>query len=121
MSKNLRIVSFDVSGKQEKTIEYTLNSMQSLVKGYIQKSIPLKGKLVLVCNEEGKITDGAEATLIIKDKKTSKVLDIIYQPCFITKFDYKDDFRDLTDANIDWIERHYSYNINNMKIGVLSL
>ena len=104
MAKSLTICVFSNGTKEVKTIEHTLEELQSIVGGYIETH-RITDKLFLVCNEDS-VTEELQPTLMVR---TSCFQDLIVGDCFIARFDGIDNFTDLTDADVEWINRHYVY------------
>jgi uncharacterized protein (DUF736 family) len=79
---------------QEPTVESiddSLSGMQSIVGGYIE-TVYLDGEIILVCNEEGKMT-GLPANRSLRG-------DVIMGDCFITAANEEGDFVSLTDEQM---------------------
>lgn len=85
-------------GKYPKTMEIndSLESMQSLVGGYIEEYCPFDDDVAIVCNDEGKI-NGLPLNRAIYDSQTNELLDIIAGNFFLvgTPTD-SDSFQSLT-------------------------
>ena len=85
-------------GKYPKTVEIndSLESMQTLVGGYIEEYCPFDDDVAIVCNDEGKI-NGLPLNRAIYDTQTNELLDIIAGNFFLvgTPTD-SDSFQSLT-------------------------
>ncbi|MBR3355087.1 MAG: DUF3846 domain-containing protein [Oscillospiraceae bacterium] len=85
-------------GKYPTTMEIndSLESMQSLVGGYIEEYCPFDDDVAIVCNDEGKI-NGLPLNRAIYDFQTNELLDIIAGNFFLvgTSMD-SDSFQSLT-------------------------
>ena len=93
------------NGKLEvKEIENTLETLQNIVGGYIE--IPYLGETLgrneidVIINDEGKFIDGLQPEIAIVDKKTEKVLDIVYGNCIFASHDEEGNTVSLDDKQI---------------------
>ena len=77
-----------------KDIENTLDALKSLVGGYIEV-IGLDDKVLLICNEEGKL-QGLPPNF-------STGYDVIVGTAVFVSFDGKEDFTDLDDWQIEYV------------------
>ena len=87
-------------GKQPRIeeIENTLDSLKSLVNGYIEV-VRLDDDILLICNEEGKM-QGLPPNFRIGN-------DIIVGTAVFVSFDGEEDFTDLTEWQIEYIMRGF--------------
>ena len=84
MSENKRIeVILLQTGMEAKVIEIEndLDTMQTIVDGYIEEYMPFEDDVALVCNEEGKVRE-LELNRAIRDEHGA-ILDIIAGDCFL--------------------------------------
>lgn len=94
------------SGKLEvKEIEDSLEELQKIVGGYIE--IPLlggvfkKNNIDTIINEEGKYIEGLNPEIVLIDRNTKKILDIVYGNCVFVSHDIKGNTIALNDEQID--------------------
>lgn len=91
-----------------KEIDGSLESMQSLVGGYIQAVYPFEEYVALICNEEGKLM-GLPYNRPLIDPETGLVYDMIAGLFFLCAVPPDSDhFESLTDAQIEHYTRYYS-------------
>lgn len=75
----------------EKDIDNTLEALQGVVGGYIE--IPYVGAVFaengidIIINEEGKFIEGLKPEIVIMEKETNTVLDMIYGNCIFASHD----------------------------------
>ncbi len=75
-------------------IDGSLKSMQELVGGYIEVTYPYEDRVVLVCNDEGKLLNLTPNREIKNDE--GQVTDVIFGDFFIAG-DGEDDFASISD------------------------
>ena len=87
----MRVLVLSNGELQEKEINNTLKELQKIVGGYIE--MPYLGEVFreniidIIINEEGKFIEGLKPEIGIVDKKTNKVLDIVYGNCIFASHD----------------------------------
>lgn len=87
----MKILSFEKGKEPEiKEIDGSLKSMKEIIEGYIE-TIYLGNKLILVCNEEGKLRR-LEPTLKLDNN-------YIYGNCFICEV-YNDELTSISEQNL---------------------
>lgn len=67
---------------EQREIDSSLKSMQSLVGGFIQAVYPFSDPVALICNEEGKLM-GLPYNRALCYPETGEVYDIVSGPCFL--------------------------------------
>lgn len=77
-----------------KDIENTLDTLKSLVGGYIEV-VSMEDNIILICNEEGKM-QGLPPNF-------SMGYDVIVGTAVFVSFDGKEDFTDLNDWQIEYL------------------
>lgn len=89
---------------KEREIENTLEELQKIVEGYIE--IPFLSKTLndniidIIINEEGKMIEGMKPEIAIVDKKTSKILDIVYGNCIFASHDEEGNTTELNEEQM---------------------
>lgn len=98
----LKVLKIPVHGEPYVAeIENTLKAMQKEVAGYIE-AVPISDKLRLIVNEEGKLGAymlNVNATNLYR--KTTNVDDIIFGDAFVTCYDGREDFTNMSDENVE--------------------
>lgn len=87
-------------------IDNTLESMQTVVGGYIEAVYPFTDEVALVCNEEGKIA-GLPLNRALKDSD-GKIYDIVAGTFFVAGLT-EDNFGSLTDEQIDCYLKEFKH------------
>lgn len=93
---------------KEREIENTLEELQKIVEGYIE--IPFLSKTLndniidIIINEEGKMIEGMKPEIAIIDKKTSKILDVVYGNCIFASHDEEGNTTELNEEQIKIIK-----------------
>lgn len=78
---------------EEREIENTLEALQGIVGGYIE--VPFlsrvfnENKIDIIINEEGKYIDGLEPEIVVMDKATQRIIDVVYGNCVFASHDYE--------------------------------
>ena len=91
----MRVIVKEVGkAPQVKVIENTLNTLQSLVGGYIE-TVSMEDNIILICNEEGKM-QGLPPNF-------SMGYDVIVGTAVFVAFDGKEDFTGLNDWQIEYL------------------
>ena len=89
---------------EEKEINNTLEELQKIVGGYIE--FPYLGEVFrgnvidTIINEEGKFIDGLKPEIAIVDKKSGRILDIVYGNCIFASHDDEGNTIALNDEQI---------------------
>lgn len=87
----MRVLVLSNGELMEKEIDNTLEALQGIVGGYIE--IPYVGEMFMengidiIINEEGKFIDGLKPEIVIVEKKTNAILDMIYGNCIFASHD----------------------------------
>ena len=87
----MRVLALSNGELMEKEIDNTLEALQGIVGGYIE--IPYVGEMFMengidiIINEEGKFIDGLKPEIVIVEKKTNAILDMIYGNCIFASHD----------------------------------
>lgn len=91
----MRVIIKEVGkSPQVKVIENTLDTLKSLVGGYIEV-VSMEDNIILICNEEGKM-QGLPPNF-------SMGYDVIVGTAVFVSFDGKEDFTDLNDWQIEYL------------------
>lgn len=91
----MRVIVKEVGkAPQVKVIENTLDTLKSLVGGYIEV-VSMEDNIILICNEEGKM-QGLPPNF-------SMGYDVIVGTAVFVSFDGKEDFTDLDDWQIEYL------------------
>lgn len=78
---------------EEREIKNTLEDLQDIVGGYIE--IPFlsrvfnDNKIDVIINEEGKYIEGLEPEIVVMDRATQRMLDVVYGNCVFASHDYE--------------------------------
>lgn len=78
---------------EEREIKNTLEDLQNIVGGYIE--IPYlsrvfnDNKIDVIINEEGKFIEGLEPEIVVMDRATQRILDVVYGNCVFASHDYE--------------------------------
>lgn len=78
---------------EEREIKNTLEGLQEIVGGYIE--IPFlsrvfnENKIDVIINEEGKFIEGLEPEIVVMDRATQRILDVVYGNCVFASHDYE--------------------------------
>lgn len=115
MNKTIKVLFFDDGKCEERLIDNSLESMQSLVHGYIETH-PIGRGLYLVCDEEGKLkTDAVVSVMVVGYSGITEIVN----PCFIASVNGAE-FDSLSDVDIAWLKSRYKYS-DDMNLGVLHI
>ena len=78
---------------EEREIKNTLEDLQDIVGGYIE--IPFlsrvfnDNKIDVIINEKGKFIEGLEPEIVVMDRATQRILDVVYGNCVFASHDYE--------------------------------
>ena len=109
-----RVLVFEVGkAPKEVYINNTLEAKQHIVGGWIEQ-FPLfqvvSDTLYLICDEEGKLKQHCQPNCALLSKEDGHLLDIIHGTFFIVG-DGDEDYRSLTDREVEMIKRAYTKTI----------
>lgn len=111
MEKRVRAIKLEAKKEAEECYLNTdLKSLQEAVGGYIEQVYPFESDdILLLCNEEGKLT-GMEISRAILDNDNT-ILDVIAGTCYIMALDDEGNYRDLTDMELAYYIKKMKYPI----------
>ena len=98
-----------------KEIENTLETLQKIVGGYIE--IPFlshtlnQNNIRTIINEEGKLIENMAPEIAVLDKKTNKLLDIVYGNCVFVGDNNDGDFIGLNEEQIKIIMSELKFEV----------
>lgn len=98
-----------------KEIENTLETLQKIVGGYIE--IPFlshtlnQNNIRTIINEEGKLIENMAPEIAVLDKKTNKLLDIVYGNCIFVGDNNDGDFIGLNEEQIKIIMSELKFEV----------
>ena len=98
-----------------KEIENTIETLQKIVGGYIE--IPFlshtlnQNNIRTIINEEGKLIENMAPEIAVLDKKTNKLLDIVYGNCVFVGDNNDGDFIGLNEEQIKIIMSELKFEV----------
>ena len=93
---------------KEKEIGSGLEDLQAIVGGYIE--VPYISKTLndngidVIINEEGKFIEGLKPEIVIVDKKTQQILDVVMGNCIFASHDAEGETISLSKEQIDIVK-----------------
>lgn len=93
---------------KEKEIGNGLEDLQAIVGGYIE--VPYISKTLndngidVIINEEGKFIEGLKPEIIIVDKKTQQILDVVMGNCIFASHDAEGETISLSEKQINIVK-----------------
>lgn len=120
----MRTLVLSEGNLKEQEIENTLEALQSIVGGWIE--VPYlserfaEEEIDVVINEEGKLI-GLEPQIVVVEKNTNKILDLIMGNCIFVSHNEEGDTIGLNDKQINIVKEELKYEAitSNMLLKVL--
>lgn len=87
----MRVLVLSNGEWMEEDIDNTLDALQGIVGGYIEipylSNVFMENGIDVIINEEGKFIDGLRPEIVVVQKETNQLLDIVYGNCVFASHD----------------------------------
>lgn len=99
----MRVLKYTADNRELIDISTELEDLRYVIGGHLE-TVTLPDDIILICDEEGKLKYKAP-TLIIKDTN-GIIYDVVVGVVLFVSFDGVDDWTDLQNHQIEWLESH---------------